>query len=178
MIGGDDRLAGTGNAVTTAWTHESQFQQVATITDPLSHTTTFGYSAAGRLTTVTDALTQQWAVSLSSAGQVQSVTDPLSHARAFEYAFGDLTAAVDGAGRRVTFHTDVAGRRVAVTDALGHHTLVAYTPLNLVSTITDAKGGQTAAGDGRGGAWRHRLGVTRHPGPSCVGRLDARLDVS
>ena len=120
---------------------------MATITDPLSHTTTFGYDAAGRLTTVTDALTHQWGVSLSSAGQVASVTDPLSHARAFEYAFGDLTAAVDG-----------AGRRVAVTDPLGHHTLVAYTPLNLVSTIADGKGGQTSAGDGRGGVWRHRLG--------------------
>ena len=31
-----------------------------------------------------------------------------------------------------------------MTDPLGHHTLVAYTPLNLVATITDAKGGETA----------------------------------
>jgi len=53
-------------------------------------------------------------------------------------------AATDGAGRTVGFHTDVAGRRVAVTDPLGQHAFVAYTPLNLVATITDAKGGQTA----------------------------------
>jgi YD repeat-containing protein len=38
------RLAGTGNAVTTSFTYEPVFNQVASITDPLNHTTTFGRS--------------------------------------------------------------------------------------------------------------------------------------
>jgi hypothetical protein len=33
------RLAGTGDAVTTSFTYESTFQQLASVTDPLSHTT-------------------------------------------------------------------------------------------------------------------------------------------
>jgi YD repeat-containing protein len=32
------------------------FNQVATVTDPLSHTTAFAYDAQGRLTTMTDPL--------------------------------------------------------------------------------------------------------------------------
>ena len=37
------RLATTPNAVTTTMTYEPLFNQVATVTDPLSHATTFGY---------------------------------------------------------------------------------------------------------------------------------------
>lgn len=53
------RLATTPNAVTKTMTYELTFNQVATVTDPLSHTTTFGYDARGNLLTVTDAKSQQ-----------------------------------------------------------------------------------------------------------------------
>ena len=45
------RLSGTANAVTTTYTYESTFNQVASVTDPLSHTWSFGYDSAGNLTT-------------------------------------------------------------------------------------------------------------------------------
>jgi hypothetical protein len=46
----DERPAwpGTGDAVTTSFTYESTFQQLASVTDPLSHTTTFGYDTTGQ----------------------------------------------------------------------------------------------------------------------------------
>jgi YD repeat-containing protein len=53
------RLAGTGNAVTTTFTYEETFQQVASVTDPLNHTTSFAYDAVGNLTTVTNPLSHQ-----------------------------------------------------------------------------------------------------------------------
>jgi YD repeat-containing protein len=53
------RLAGTLDAVTTALTYEPTFGQLATVTDPLNHTWTVGYSS----------------------GRPVSVTDPMSHRR-------------------------------------------------------------------------------------------------
>jgi YD repeat-containing protein len=44
------RLAGTTGAVTTTYTYEPLFHQLATVTDPLGHTWTREYDAAGRLT--------------------------------------------------------------------------------------------------------------------------------
>jgi YD repeat-containing protein len=52
------KLATTPQAVTTTFTYEPTFNQVATVTDPLSHTTTFGYDAKGNLTTITNALSK------------------------------------------------------------------------------------------------------------------------
>lgn len=34
--------------MTTSFTYESTFQQLASVTDPLSHTTTFGYDTTGQ----------------------------------------------------------------------------------------------------------------------------------
>ena len=50
------RLAGTGNAVTTTFTYDPTFSQVTSVTDPLNHTTTFGYDTHGALTSITDPL--------------------------------------------------------------------------------------------------------------------------
>jgi len=44
------RLAGTGSAVTTSYTYDSTFSQLTTVTDPLSHTTTFTRNTLGDVT--------------------------------------------------------------------------------------------------------------------------------
>ena len=71
------RLAGTPEAVTTTTTYEPAFNQLASTTDPLNHTTTFTYDLKGNLTTVTDPLGKQTTFTHNPAGQPLSTTDPL-----------------------------------------------------------------------------------------------------
>jgi YD repeat-containing protein len=42
---------------------------VASVTDPLNHTTTFGYDSAGNLTTITDPLSHTTTLTYNAAGQ-------------------------------------------------------------------------------------------------------------
>lgn len=46
-------MADTPIAVTTTFTYEPTYNQIATVTDPLNHTTTFGYDTKDNLTTIT-----------------------------------------------------------------------------------------------------------------------------
>jgi YD repeat-containing protein len=50
------RLAGTANAVTTTYTYEPKFGQLATVTDALSHSWTTSYDASGKQTGSRDPL--------------------------------------------------------------------------------------------------------------------------
>ncbi len=140
------RLAGTGGAVTTTYTYESTFNQVASVTDPLNHTTTFAYDAEGNPTTVTNALGQPTTLTYNAAGQPITVTDPLSHTTQFEYSLGDLTAVTDPLGNRTTRGLDAAGRLLNLTNPLGLRTQYDYDALNRLTKITDALGGLTQFG--------------------------------
>jgi YD repeat-containing protein len=74
------RLADTPDAVTTTYTYEPTFNQVATITDPLNHVTTFGHDTKGTLTSVTNHLNQTTTIVPNTVGQPSSITDePLSN---------------------------------------------------------------------------------------------------
>jgi YD repeat-containing protein len=53
------------------------FNQVATITDPLNHTTTLGYDAKGNLVTTTDPLNHTTSFVHNSIGQPASTTNAL-----------------------------------------------------------------------------------------------------
>src|SRR5205807_896781 len=53
------QLSGTSNAVTTNFTYESTYNQLASVTDPLNHPTSFGHDTSGNLTTITDPLNHQ-----------------------------------------------------------------------------------------------------------------------
>jgi YD repeat-containing protein len=121
------QLAGTGEAVTTTSTYAA-LHQLATITDPLTHTWTLAYNAAGTLTSATDPLTHQTALSLNAAGQITGVTDPLTHAWQFGYTGGDLTTTTDPLSAVRTRFIDGAGRQVAATDPLGQVSHTASTP--------------------------------------------------
>jgi RHS repeat-associated protein len=136
-------LYGTPNAVTTAYTYEPKFQQVATMTDPLGHVTTYGYDAAGYLTSVTDALNHTTNLINNAAGQPTQVSDGLNHATAFVYDRGDLVQITDALSRVTKRYTDGAGRPVAVTDPLGNVTRTEYDAINRVLKQTDPLGQQT-----------------------------------
>ena len=47
----------------------------STVTDPLNHTTTFGYDATGHLTTITNALSKITTLTVNNAGQPLTITD-------------------------------------------------------------------------------------------------------
>ena len=55
------RLAGTAQAVTTTFTYEPLFNQLASVADPLQHPTIYGYTQ-GTLTSVTNAIGKTWTI--------------------------------------------------------------------------------------------------------------------
>lgn len=56
---------------------------MATVTHPLTHTTTFAYDHLGRVTSVTDPLSQQTTSSYNVAGQPLTVIGALSKTTTF-----------------------------------------------------------------------------------------------
>jgi YD repeat-containing protein len=76
------RLPGTPDEAKTTYTYDLVWKsELATITDPLLHTTTFEYDERGNRKSVTDALNHKTTYSYNAAGQVTSETDPLLHTR-------------------------------------------------------------------------------------------------
>ena len=131
----------TANAVTTTYTYEPQFFQLATVTDPLNHTWTIGYDALGRPTSATDPLTHQTTLAYNAAAQVTSMTDPLSHTWLFGYTDGDFTSTTNPLGSVATQFVDDAGRRISATDPLGRVTRTVFDRINRVTSTTDPLAG-------------------------------------
>jgi RHS repeat-associated protein len=133
----------TSDALTTRYTYDPRFQQIATVTDPLNHTTTYGYDDAGNQTSIIDALQHQRTVGYNSQGQMTSATDPLQHTMRFDYLNGNLTAVTDPLTRITRRFTDAGGRVLSITDSLGRTTRYTYDRNGQVLSIIDALGGQT-----------------------------------
>jgi RHS repeat-associated protein len=140
----ETRLADTQTPLTTTYTYEPVFGQLATITDPRDHTWTLTYDRHGRLTGAEDPLSHATAVTMNAVGQVTAVSDPLQHAWAFGYTGGDLTAVTDPLSRAQSRFVDGGGRLIAATDGLGRVTRTTYDHLNRPTMVTDPLGGQTA----------------------------------
>ena len=140
------QLPNTPDQATTTYTYEPVFNQVATTTDPLNHTTTFGYDNLGNRTSVTDALNHKSTFTFNGAGQVTSITDPLQHTTTFAYNGPDLSTTTDPLNRVAQQFADTAGRVTALTDAAGQTTRFVYDGLNHLTQVTDPLGGVTAYG--------------------------------
>lgn len=142
------RLATTPQAVTTTFTYEPTFNQIATVTDPLGvgHTTTFGYDPKGNLTTITNALNKITTITVNTQGQPLTIKDPLNNITTFTYELGDLIAVKDPLNRETKRMLDAAGRLRAVINPLGQKTV--YTPdaLDRITQLTDAINGVTQFG--------------------------------
>ncbi|RUL77760.1 RHS repeat protein [Dyella choica] len=119
------RLSGTSNAVTTSFTYISDYNQLASVTDPLGHTTSFSYTN-GCLTQIIDALGNKTTIQYNSAGQPTALQDALGNTTQFAYQGYDLQSVTDPLNRTVNYVVDTLGRRIATRDPLGNVTLTQY----------------------------------------------------
>jgi RHS repeat-associated protein len=118
-------LSGTSNAVTYTYTYTSDYHQVATVQDPLGHTTTYGYTN-GCLTSVKDALNHTTTITCNSTGQPLTIKDALNHTTTLTYVGTDLSTVADPLSHTTTFSTDELGRTIAVRDPLARESLLSY----------------------------------------------------
>jgi RHS repeat-associated protein len=138
------RLAGTADAVTTTYTYEPTFFQLATVTDPLTHTWTRTYDTSAKFTGTIDPLGHHTTIGLNAQGQVTDITDPLTHQWQVGYTAGDLTSWMSPLGAVLRRFVDAGGRVLSLTDPLGRITRTTLDKLNRVTAFTDPLGGQTA----------------------------------
>ena len=135
-------LSGTANAVTTQFTY-GPFRALATITDPLSNTTTIQNNPLGQATSSTDSLGNQTSYTYDAEGRIATVTDPLGRTVSYTYDHGDLATITDPLLNVSTVFADAVGRVVRTTNALGQVTARAYDPIDGVKQVTDANGATT-----------------------------------
>jgi len=144
------QLSGTSNAITSSFTYTSSYNQLASATDPLGHTTNFTYTN-GCLTQIADALSHSTTIQCNSAGQPTAVQDALGHTATFAYQGYDLQSVTDALSRTVSYDVDVLGRRIATRDPLGNVTLTQYDTNDRVVSTTDALSQTTSMSyDGNG----------------------------
>ncbi len=138
------RLSGTSQAATTAYTHDTTFNQITSVTDPLGHTWSIGLDNYGNAANITDPLGHETTVTYDSEGQPLSVTDPASDTTLFAYSFGDFSSITDPLGNTQRRFADAAGRTLSLIDPLGNTTQFSYDPVNGVTQIVNPIGGITA----------------------------------
>jgi RHS repeat-associated protein len=131
------QLSGTSNAITTHFTYTSTYNQLASVTDPLSNTTNFTYTN-GCLTQIMDALSHSTTIQCNTVGQPTAVQDALGHTALFAYQGYDLQSVTDAMDRTATFSVDALGRRIATRDPLGNVSLIQYDTNDRVTSVTDA----------------------------------------
>lgn len=131
------QLSGTSNAVVTSFTYTSTYSQLASVTDPLGHTTNLTYTD-GCLTQITDALSHSTTLQCNSAGQPTKVQDALGNTALFAYQGYDLQSVTDALKRTVNYDVDALGRRIATRDPLGNVALTQYDSNDRVTSTTDA----------------------------------------
>ncbi|MGH8007759.1 MAG: DUF6531 domain-containing protein, partial [Candidatus Binatia bacterium] len=120
---------------------------LASITDPLSHTTTFFYDSKGNLAQVKDGLQKiVLTISYNSQGQPQFIWDGANNLTQFAYSGGDLISITDPEGNVTKRAVDSAGRLLRLTTPLGQTTLYGYDVLDRLTTVTDPLNGQTVLG--------------------------------
>jgi YD repeat-containing protein len=133
---------------TTVMAYDDTSGDLVSVTDPLNHSTGFGYDSLGRRTTVTDALNHTTTTTYDARGRVTritqadgthtdfgydaagrrtSVTDPMDRTTSYAYdAYGRLRHVVDPNRGTTSYTWDEMSRLVALTDALGRSTAFEY----------------------------------------------------
>ncbi len=151
MVKQINRLANTLSPVVTKFTYEPLFHQLASIEDPLQHTTTFNFDPGdgfARLQSITDPTGRRTKVTLDGAGRTTFVSDtfvvgsepsPLP-GTTFTFEGADLTKITDPSGKTTKRFVDGAGRIRTVTDPEGRTTKYTYDALDRLTSEVDPLG--------------------------------------
>ncbi len=144
------RLAGGAETTTTTLTYAATgslgttIRQLASITDPLGHTTSFSYADRTNPSAVTDPLGNRTSVAVSE-GLLIEIGDPLGHTTSVSYDVPrNVTGVTDPLGQLTAGSYDAVGRLTSRTDPRGRTTAFAYDRLDRLTRVIDAAGGATA----------------------------------
>jgi YD repeat-containing protein len=126
---------------TTYYTYEPDFNQVATVVDPLGRVTTKTCDGNGNLIKTVDPLGNTTEYSYDSYGQRVSTTDARGSTWKYEYdTHGNLTKTTDPLEHSTTAEYDIAGNKIKETDSLGRSTTYEYDELNRLRKATFSDG--------------------------------------
>jgi YD repeat-containing protein len=132
----------------TAYTYDSTYNQVKTITNALNKTWTFTLDSQQKSPiAVTDPLGHTTNAAYNAQGQITSITDPLHNpATTFGYASpsDDLASVADPMGNVTSFVTDNVGRVTSATSPLRETSSYIYDDRNDLVQATDPMGLQTS----------------------------------
>ncbi|MEU7059004.1 FG-GAP-like repeat-containing protein [Streptomyces sp. NPDC046197] len=148
----DPRGNGSGAdaaAYTTTYAYDPR-GLLSSVTDPLGNVTSYGYNAAGQLTSVKDAQGHTTSYTYDPAGNVLTSTDPAGKVTTNTYdAAGDLTSVTDPLGDTTTYTYDKNGQLLSTVPPRGNISgadKAAYT----TSYAYDAGGNRTKVTDPSG----------------------------
>jgi len=152
----DKRALGRPEEQTVTLVRDPVSNFVSSETDTLMRQTTYGYDAAGNVTSVTRLAGTANAVPTTAAydatyNQLAGITDALTHTTAFDRTYGGFLGRItDPLGHQVTMLSNTEGQTTSVTDATGT-TQLEYAGSSLVA-VTDPAGAtmrRTVDGAGR-----------------------------
>lgn len=151
---------GTASAATTAFTYDATTRAIATVTDPLSHTTTFTYDARGNELSVTDPLSHVTTNTYDSLNDQLTSTDPNGVTTTNSYdSRGNLltssTPLLSATGSTLATRTTIyahstsahPGDLTAVTNPNGNTTTFSYDSYGDLTTVTAPPSPENASGD-------------------------------
>jgi RHS repeat-associated protein len=119
---------GCSSSYKTVYTYFDQFGDVGTVTDPLSHVTTYAWDADGTKTSVEDGNSNTTTYTYDAANRLTTTTRPDSTTQVTDYN-DDSTVLdqKDGKGNAIlTYGYDALGRVTTATDALSNVTAYTY----------------------------------------------------
>ncbi len=125
---------------TTTFTYHPDFNQVASITDPLGNITTMDYDTNGNLVKTTDAQNNETAMTYDAKGLLTSTTDAKGNITSYVYdTKGNLTKITDALNNETGFTYDTAGNVLSITDAKGNTTSYEYNNMNHLLKLIDSQ---------------------------------------
>ena len=139
----------------TTMAYNTTTGDLTSVTDPLSHATTFGYDAFGRRTTVTDALGHTTTTEYDIRGRVTKVTSHVdangagphtgdTHTQFTYDKSGHRESVIDPMGRVTRYVYDDFGRLSMVLDPLSQATHYTYDLMGNLLSLRDAKNQTTS----------------------------------
>jgi RHS repeat-associated protein len=132
------RVDAFGN--TTAFTYDSVFNKVTSISDPLHNVTKFDYDSAGNVIDRIDADGNKTTFQPNSFGLITKVIDPLQQSTILNYDnIGNLISVQDALGNTTQYQYDFVSRLTGVIDALQRTSSIVYDNLDRVITQVNAQ---------------------------------------